>query len=216
MAFRVYRSVILVALIVLAGCSSVYYSVWESLGKEKRDLLRDRVESTRDQQVKTAAQFEDALEALRATYAIEPSKVQELYDDLKGKYKDAESEVVGLRTRISKMNSVAEDLFEEWEGEAESITNSRFRSESLQKLEATKDHYGEMRKRLLTSASRMDPVLAQFKDYVLFLKHNLNAQSLGSLEREAVSIESDIKQLIDQIQDSISDTDTFIDSLNNS
>ena len=37
---------------VLVGCQTTYYAVWEKLGKEKRHLLRDQVEKSRDDQEK--------------------------------------------------------------------------------------------------------------------------------------------------------------------
>jgi chromosome segregation ATPase len=200
-------------LLSFIGCSSVYYSVWESLGKEKRDLLKDKVESTRDQQLDTAEQFEDALSALRAAYNPEPSELSALYDSLKAEYESSESETQALQSRIESMHNVAADLFAEWEEEAESIDNKRFRSDSLQKLTATKNRYQQMRGRLLSSAAKMNRVLSQFRDYVIYLKHNLNAQSLNSLEKEAVSIETDIRTLISQIQSTVNDTEDFIRSL---
>ncbi|CAB5105831.1 hypothetical protein D3OALGA1CA_1719 [Olavius algarvensis associated proteobacterium Delta 3] len=31
--------------VCILGCQSTYYTVWESLGKEKRHLLRDQIEN---------------------------------------------------------------------------------------------------------------------------------------------------------------------------
>jgi len=56
-------------------------------------------------------------------------------------------------------------------------------------------------------------VLAQMKDYVLYLKHNLNAQAIGSLKNESLQIEEDISTLIDQMNRSIQETEDFIEIL---
>ena len=59
----------------------------------------------------------------------------------------------------------------------------------------------------------MDPVLAGFWDQVLFLKHNLNARAIDSLQNDLVAIESDVAVLIREMERAISEADAFIASL---
>jgi hypothetical protein len=59
----------------------------------------------------------------------------------------------------------------------------------------------------------MDPVLHQFHDQVLYLKHNLNAAAIGSLRGAADSIQGDIQRLLDQMNRSIAEADRFIQTL---
>ena len=51
------------------------------------------------------------------------------------------------------------------------------------------------------------------KDYVLYLKHNLNAQAIGSLKEETLQIEEDVSDLINQMNRSIQETEHFIEML---
>ena len=51
------------------------------------------------------------------------------------------------------------------------------------------------------------------KDYVLYLKHNLNAQATGSLKEETLQIEEDVSDLINQMNRSIQQTEHFIEML---
>ena len=60
---------------------------------------------------------------------------------------------------------------------------------------------------------KMAPVLTAFKDQVLYLKHNLNAQAIASLQSELSSIESDVVQLIREMEASIREADTFISAM---
>ena len=59
----------------------------------------------------------------------------------------------------------------------------------------------------------MTPILARLKDQAMFLKHNLNAQAIGALKGEVVSIEGDIQKLIAEMNTSISRADEFIKGL---
>ena len=60
----------------------------------------------------------------------------------------------------------------------------------------------------------MTPVLTQFNDYVLYLKHNLNAQAIASLKGEAANIQSEISRLIESMNRSISRADEFVKHMN--
>jgi hypothetical protein len=59
----------------------------------------------------------------------------------------------------------------------------------------------------------MTPVLDSFQDNVLFLKHNLNAQAIGSLRAEFSNLEQGIDSLIKRMNDAIYRSNKFIDEL---
>ncbi len=52
--------------LVLAGCSSVYYGAMEKFGIAKREILADRVEDTRAAQQEAKQEFADALQRFLA------------------------------------------------------------------------------------------------------------------------------------------------------
>jgi len=47
------------------GCRGVYYSAWEKFGVYKRDLLKKKVQSARDEEKAAAEQFKDALTRIK-------------------------------------------------------------------------------------------------------------------------------------------------------
>ncbi|MGB6970723.1 MAG: DUF2959 family protein [Desulfobulbales bacterium] len=49
-----------------------------------------------------------------------------------------------------------------------------------------------------------------FLDQVLYLKHNLNAQAIASLQSELGTVESDIADLIKEMEKSIGEANSFI------
>jgi hypothetical protein len=66
-----------------------------------------------------------------------------------------------------------------------------------------------MHNALRASEKQMEPVLAKLKDHVLFLKHNVNAQSVASLKTEGVRIEGDIQKLLASMNSSIKEAENF-------
>jgi hypothetical protein len=56
----------------------------------------------------------------------------------------------------------------------------------------------------------MDPVLSRFKNRVLFVKHNLNAQAIASLKGTEIELGGEIEKLIKEMEASIAEADQFI------
>jgi hypothetical protein len=63
------------------------------------------------------------------------------------------------------------------------------------------------------AAARMEPVLDAFRDQVLFLKHNLNAQAISALSGTTRDLQQDISRLIADMEKSIKEADAFISSM---
>ena len=118
-----------------------------------------------------------------------------------------------VRNRIASVEDVAEDLFAEWQQELNQYTNSKLKQSSARKLRETKSKYAQLIAAMKRAERKMDPVLSAFQDQVLYLKHNLNAQAIVSLQGELVSIETDVAGLIKEMEASIKEADTFINSI---
>lgn len=211
---RVNQAVIAVVLLFLvAGCKTTYYAAWEKLGKHKRDLLRDYVEDTRDEQQQAKTEFKDALTRLKELTKFDGGKLEEAYRAVERDYTECQERADSIRKRIGDIEDVAQALFAEWAKENESYSSANLRSSSEAKLRETKRRYEELHKALQSSTDSMTPVLARLKDQTLYLKHNLNAQAIGALRGEVVSIEGDIQKLIAEMNAAIAKADDFIKGL---
>jgi chromosome segregation ATPase len=195
------------------GCRSVYYATWEKFGVEKRDLLKKRVVEARDQQKEAGEQFQDALTRLKAMTGFDGGKLEKAYNGLKSDYEDCNTKAEGVRKRIREMETVANDLFTEWEKEITQISTPSLQSSSRQQLQSTKERYQGVHTALVSAERSMAPVLTQFKDYVLYLKHNLNAQAIASLKGEATNIQNEISKLVAQMNQSIAKADEFVKTM---
>jgi hypothetical protein len=203
----------LAGLVFLAGCDSIYYSTMETFGKHKRDILVDRVESARDAQQDAKEQFKSALEQFSTVVKVPPSELQDKYNQLKDELDKSESKAKAVSTRIEDVESVSRALFKEWESELDQYTNKDLRRASEQKLKQTQAKCDQLISAMKQAESKISPVLAAFRDQVLFLKHNLNAQAVASLQGELVTIESDVAALVKEMDASIAEADKFIKSM---
>jgi hypothetical protein len=199
--------------IIGTGCSSVYYNAMEKIGYAKRDLLVSRVDDTRKAQGEAKEQFASALEHFLAVTKVDGGELQRKYDDLNREYGKSESAAKEVHERIAAVEDVAEALFREWKQELSQYSNASLRGESQRQLDATRRRYDDLIRLMRRASDRMDPVLATFKDQVLFLKHNLNARAIASLDSTSRTLEADISRLIADMETSIRESEAFIKSL---
>jgi hypothetical protein len=201
------------SMFLTAGCRTTYYATMEKFGVHKRDMLKENVEEARDEQKKATEQFKDALTRLRELYNIEGGDLEKTYDRLKADFDRSEKRATAVRERIDKVETVASDLFKEWEKEIAEMESSKLASQSREKLRATREKYESLHAAMQRAEGSMEPVLKQFRDQVLYLKHNLNAQAIGALKGETLDIEKEIQQLIKDMNASIQQADSFIQGL---
>jgi uncharacterized protein YhaN len=195
------------------GCRSAYYKTMETFGKYKRDILVSRVENARDAQEAAKQQFQSALEKFTSVVNVPTSKLQDKYDQLKNELDRSEAKAQAVSKRIADVESVADDLFDEWQSELDKYTNKDLRRASALKLKQTKARYQQLIGAMKQAEQKITPVLAAFRDQVLFLKHNLNAQAVASLQNELVSIESNVSALVKEMNASIAEANAFISSM---
>lgn len=209
-------STLLAALLcaLLASCSSVYYSAWEQLGKEKRDLLRDNVEAVRSDQKEVAEDFRSALDRLRDAYGTGGGALEQAYDAAKRDYTRSEAKAATLRKRILKVETIAADLFNEWEREAATMHNENFKAQSIQRLSETQRRFEVMRESMRRAERSIDPVLADLSDHMLYLKHSLNTQAVEYMgTSEVQEIEQGVSDLLREMDESIRRADDFLGAL---
>lgn len=198
--------------LLAAGCQTTYYAAWEKLGKEKRHLLRDNVEKASAEQQEAAEQFKDALTRMKEMYGFKGGQLEEVYSKIKADYEESEEHASTVRERIKNVEQIAGDLFSEWEGEIQEISDPALREKSRKSLQNSRQNYARLEKAMKRAEASMNPVLKRHKDQVLYLKHNLNARAIGTLKQEAGSIEADVQKLIAEMERSIQEATRFLKS----
>lgn len=208
-----YKIFTLSVALLLTGCQSAYYEAAEQVGYHKRDILVDRVEDSRDAQQEAEEQFQSALEQLSELTNFDGGDLEDMYEDMADEYEDSVDAAAQVTERIDAVEHVAQSLFDEWEEEITQYSSARLKADSQQKLRETRQRYKGMIAALRKSESKMAPVLTALNDNVLYLKHNLNAKAVASLQVEFGRIEDDIEALIVEMRKAIASSDAFIASM---
>lgn len=204
---------ILFSSLPLAACSSTGIALKESLGYAKREQLVDRVEDARDGQEEAKEQFESALEEFLSVTAVETGDLEQKYKAIKSEYERCEDRAESVRSRIRDVERVAGALFKEWDAELGQYESEEMRAASRRQLNDTKARYGTLVGAMKEASSKMEPVLAAFKDQVLFMKHNLNARAIASLQETSGQIQSDVRTLVAEMEQAINEANAFIQEM---
>jgi hypothetical protein len=199
-----------VVMLLFAGCSSTYYGAMEKVGIHKRDIMVDRVADARDSQAEAQEQFKSALDQFNSVITLKETDLKKAYDRLNKEYEACSDAAGDVSMRIEKVEAVSEALFREWQDELDLYENKDLARASKKQLNATRSRYDEMISHMYGAEMSMDPVLKIFRDNVLFLKHNLNAQAIGSLQDEFANLETEIDTLIARMSTAIESSNAFI------
>ncbi|MFO1523193.1 MAG: DUF2959 domain-containing protein [Kiritimatiellia bacterium] len=210
------RLSLLALLLPLAGCRSAYYGTMEKFGVEKRDIMVDRVGDAQTAQEKAREQFVDALESFKAVVKVEAGDLEKTYNTLKSELERSESRAKDVTDRINSVETVARDLFKEWDRELDAYTSDDLRRKSAEQLAATRRQSDQMLAAMRRAESKLEPVLKALRDQVMFLKHNLNARAIGSIRGEVGRIEADVASLVKDMDAAIREASSFISSMQSS
>ncbi len=207
---HLYLAFFTAVLVLLTGCSNPYYSAMETVGVHKRDIMVDRVENARDAQQDAQEQFKSALEQFDSVVSLEETDLKKAYEQLNDEYEECVAIADKVSDRIDKVEAVSEALFDEWADEIKLYDNKELARASKEQLNNTRARYEEMLSHMQEAEKSMEPVLRIFRDNVLFLKHNLNAQAIGSLQDEFAGLELEIDKLIGRMNEAIESSNAFI------
>ncbi len=200
----------------LTACSTVKYQALEKVGIYKRDILVDRVEDARDSQEETKEELVEAYAELNTLIGVEGGDLERQYRALDKKVGRSRDAIDELDDHLDAIDTVSEDLFEEWQKELGQYNSTTLRRDQEQKLAESRRQFTALRARMQTARERVDPVMAVLNDNVLYLKHSLNARALDALRGEATALEGKVDALIKDMQLAIDEADRFIRQMRDS
>ncbi len=201
----------LIRRLFLKQIKSVYYNARETIGGDhKRTIVVHQVEQACVNLQETRSEFEDALQRFKLLVNVNDAALDHRYHQLNRKYQVCKSKSEAVSARIRAIEEVSEALFAEWEKELDEYSNRALKNHSKLQLKLARQNYARLIKALRMAETKIQPVLSAFKDQVLYLKHNLNAQAIAALQHEVIVIGIDIAQLIQAMEKTIAEASSFV------
>jgi len=120
---------------------------------------------------------------------------------------------VGILHLLSYSKMIVHSLKQYYQRRKIQEKKAQLKKKSRASLKDTKKRYARLRLAMSKAEKSMDPVLRGLNDYVLYLKHNLNAKAVGALRKEVDDIEIEVKRLVQDMAQSVHEADRFLKSL---
>ncbi len=203
----------LILILGLAACSNMYYQAMEKVGVHKREIMVNRVEEARDSQKEAKEEFLTALEQFKSVVDFQGGNLEKEYNRLNDTLQRVEDEADEVHERIAAVEDVSKALFKEWRAEIDQYNSETLRRSSRRKYDAAQSRYAGLMQAMKRAEARLEPALIPLRDQVLFLKHNLNARAIAGLSSEVASVQTNVDNLVRDMERAIAQADAFIASL---
>jgi len=207
------KAALIVSIVFLTGCQGTYYATMEALGQHKRDILMERIAKTSQCQGKAQKQFQSLLENISDIKDFQDGNIVSKYNTLNSEYRKSLVKARDVDKRIKEVEEVAKLFFREWEDELEVYGNEKLRRSSEQQLDRRRTRCLEVIHAMKSAEAKIDPALLKMGDYVLFLKHNINAHTIASLDEELGVVKDNIALVVETMGSSIAEANKFVDEM---
>ena len=199
--------------VTLTSCSALYFGAMEHLGKQKRDILVQRILAVKKDQQATQEQLKTTLQAFQEVTGFQGGNLEKVYNKLNKEYERCEGRATKLKGRVDSVDQVAASMFSEWQSEIKSMHNRTLRDQSENLLLTARQQHAQYMRKMRRTEENIQPVLQAFRDQVTFLKHNLNARAISSLKKTSAQIDLQAAALIRDIDASSKEADNYIQTL---
>jgi hypothetical protein len=180
---------------------------------EPRDILISRVEAASEAQQETAEEFKSALEKFKQVTNFDGGDLEAKFNTLSAAYDRSEEAATNVTQRIDRVVTATNNLLDEWRDELRQYHDDTIQGRAEAQFDETRIRAEKLIAIMRKAESKTKPVVGALKDHVLFVKHNLNMQAIGSIKQETTLIEQDVSALIKEMEASISEAESFINSI---
>jgi len=180
---------------------------------EPRDILISRVEAASDAQQETAEEFKSALEKFKEVTNFDGGDLEKKFNTLSAAYDRSEDAANNVTRRVDRVVNATNNLLDEWRDELAQYHDVSIKRRAEAQFDETRIKAQNLITAMRNAESKTKPVLGALKDQVLFVKHNLNMQAISSLKQETTIIEQDVSALIKEMEASIAEAESFIQSI---
>lgn len=180
---------------------------------EPRDILISRVEAASDAQRETAEEFKSALEKFKQVTNFDGGDLEKKFNTLSTAYDRSEDAANNVTRRVDHVVRATNNLLDEWRDELKQYHDDSIKRRAETQFDETRIKAEKLIAMMRNAQAKTKPVLGALKDQVLFVKHNLNMLAISSLKQETTLIEHDVSALIKEMEASISEAESFIESM---
>ena len=162
---------------------------------EKIDEAENELEETRKRFQKASARYERMLSA-------KSNQRKDRYEDFVDQTKECEDKREKLDERLEEMDKQAKKFFDAWRKSSKKIGDNGLRSRSHERLEASRVRYERLSDSYRGVMEHYTPLTKAMRDQIVYLSHELNAESTASLSEDAAKIQARVEGFLHLVDES--------------
>ena len=178
-----------------------------------REKLIDGVRETRDEHVEVQQHFTEAFDVFQRLTAPQAVELEDLVEELEVAVAACNRDAERLRQDVVGHRAQAEALTTEWNAQLGQFSGEEMREKSAAMLSDTTKRSDRLVASLERVQERMDPVLAKYRDYLLFFGHNLTARAIATLDDTYGDFETEVEALQKEMERSRSEMNSFLQAI---
>lgn len=210
----VFGLIMMVCIAAATGCQKMYYDAMETVGIEKREILVDRSEATRDSLHRITVEYSVVLNRLASIVQLDALTPEQRYEQSAELVESAQDRSDELTKGINKTDDVAAALFEDWDSQTRAQTSEALRATSQQRLDETREAFRTMMRPVRDAADRLPPILSALNKHVMHLKLNYTDEAAETVRNELEQSTTDVAGLLEKAQSAIDASNEFITAMN--
>jgi hypothetical protein len=207
------RSLLFLGLLVLvSGCQSVKNAT-DRFSVDRRDVLVEHLDHTSHQLLEVHQSFSEVKTELVEFSGQVDIPLRQRHEWLGERYVRCEAAVEEADVEIKALQEAARRFFLNWESELFDYSNELIRDATRFQLNETRQRYERAITQVKKSQQLATGTLEELRDYLSFLRHNLNDQAFAALHEPGADLTIRTDELLKELATAIDATDQLSDSL---
>jgi hypothetical protein len=117
------------------------------------------------------------------------------HDELVDAIDGSDDQANDLRRSVEKMQAAAEPVFDQWTKDLEAYSNPEMRQRSQARLAAARERYDSVVAAVEPVLVEYEAINANLRDHILFLSHDLNAESVATIQEDVRRVSNEASDL---------------------
>jgi hypothetical protein len=178
-------------------------------GQQRVDELVASVTRTRAEAVATRDALRETLSAYHTILADQSDDMRACYERVVEGVDTSDERVEELEGSAAQMNKKAESFFAHWTKSLDAYQSPKLRRRSLARLEQTKLGYERIRESIAPASTEIEELLAELRDHLLFLEHDLNPTGIAALRAESAEIDRKVAAVTERLEAAVAAADAY-------
>ena len=180
--------------------------------KQVQQLVK-KAGSTAEAITQAKLQFQKTMDVYNAVLADDAKDRKALYKKLQGEMETTEKRRADVLRADDEMKTDADIVFKSWADSTGAIASPDLKKRSEERLAKTKERCAQIQAAGHRVGEAYLPFMSTLKDQVTYLGHDLNAEAVASLKKDAAKVNAQAQEVTKRVDEAVATINASIGAL---